>query len=32
LGAAGINALLAPDGLIYDLNGVLARGANHARL
>ncbi|ODR99961.1 Vi polysaccharide biosynthesis protein VipA/TviB [Methyloceanibacter methanicus] len=32
LGEAGINALLAPDGLIYDLSSVLPRGASHVRI
>lgn len=32
LGEAGINALLAPGGLIYDLNRVLPRKASHARI
>jgi UDP-N-acetyl-D-galactosamine dehydrogenase len=32
LGEAGINALLAPDGLIYDLKGILPSWASHARI
>ena len=32
LGEAGIKALLAPDGLIYDLTGVLPRASSHARI
>jgi UDP-N-acetyl-D-galactosamine dehydrogenase len=32
LGEAGIKALLAPGGLIYDLKGVLPRSASHARI
>jgi hypothetical protein len=32
LGEAGIEALLAPDGLTYDLKGVLPPGASHARI
>jgi UDP-N-acetyl-D-galactosamine dehydrogenase len=32
LGEAGIKALLAPDGLIYDLKGILPPAASHARI
>ena len=32
LGESGINALLAPDGLIYDLKGILPRDVSHARI
>jgi UDP-N-acetyl-D-galactosamine dehydrogenase len=32
LGEAGIGALLAPGGLIYDLKGILPRAASHARI
>jgi len=32
LGEAGIKALLAPDGLIYDLKGSLPPSASHARI
>jgi UDP-N-acetyl-D-galactosamine dehydrogenase len=32
LGEAGIKALLAPDGLIYDLKGILPPSASHARI
>ena len=32
LGEAGVKALLAPDGLIYDLKGVLPPDASHARI
>jgi UDP-N-acetyl-D-galactosamine dehydrogenase len=32
LGEAGIKALLAPDGLIYDLKGILPRDVSHARI
>ena len=32
LGEAGIKALLAPGGLIYDLKGILPPGASHARI
>jgi hypothetical protein len=32
LGEAGINALLAPGGLIYDLKGILPLSASHARI
>jgi UDP-N-acetyl-D-galactosamine dehydrogenase len=32
LGEAGVKALLAPNGLIYDLKGVLPRAASHARI
>jgi len=32
LGEAGINALLAPGGLIYDLKGVLPPTVSHARI
>jgi UDP-N-acetyl-D-galactosamine dehydrogenase len=32
LGEAGIKALLAPDGLIYDLKGILPPDVSHARL
>jgi UDP-N-acetyl-D-galactosamine dehydrogenase len=32
LGQAGIAALLAPGGLIYDLKGILPPGASHARI
>jgi len=32
LGEAGIKALLAPDGLIYDLKGVLPPASSHARI
>ncbi len=32
LGEAGIRALLAPDGLIYDLKGILPASATHARI
>jgi UDP-N-acetyl-D-galactosamine dehydrogenase len=32
LGEAGIKALLAPNGLIYDLKGVLPPHASHARI
>jgi UDP-N-acetyl-D-glucosamine/UDP-N-acetyl-D-galactosamine dehydrogenase len=32
LGEAGIKALLAPDGLIYDLKGVLPPAGSHARI
>jgi UDP-N-acetyl-D-galactosamine dehydrogenase len=32
LGEAGIKALLAPGGLIYDLKGVLPPSASHARI
>ena len=32
LGEVGIKALLAPDGLIYDLKGILPPSASHARI
>jgi UDP-N-acetyl-D-glucosamine/UDP-N-acetyl-D-galactosamine dehydrogenase len=32
LGESGIKALLAPDGLIYDLKGILPPGVSHARI
>ena len=32
LGETGINALLAPGGLIYDLKGILPPGVSHARI
>ncbi len=32
LGEAGIKALLTPDGLIYDLKGILPRDVSHARI
>jgi UDP-N-acetyl-D-glucosamine/UDP-N-acetyl-D-galactosamine dehydrogenase len=32
LGEAGIKTLLTPGGLIYDLKGILPRGASHARI
>ncbi|HUU26135.1 MAG TPA: nucleotide sugar dehydrogenase [Methyloceanibacter sp.] len=32
LGEAGIRALLTPDGLIYDLKGILPRDVSHARI
>ena len=32
LGETGIKALLAPDGLIYDLKGILPPSASHARI
>ncbi|HET9538918.1 MAG TPA: nucleotide sugar dehydrogenase, partial [Mesorhizobium sp.] len=32
LGEAGINALLAPGGLIYDLKGILPPNVSHARI
>ena len=32
LGGEGINALLAPGGLIYDLKGILPREMSHARI
>ena len=32
LGEAGIKALLAPGGLIYDLKGILPPGVSHARI
>jgi UDP-N-acetyl-D-galactosamine dehydrogenase len=32
LGEAGIKALLAPDGLIYDLKDILPRDVSHARI
>jgi UDP-N-acetyl-D-galactosamine dehydrogenase len=32
LGETGINALLAPGGLIYDLTGILPPSASHARI
>jgi UDP-N-acetyl-D-galactosamine dehydrogenase len=32
LGEAGIKALLAPGGLIYDLKGILPPSASHARI
>jgi UDP-N-acetyl-D-galactosamine dehydrogenase len=32
MGEAGINALLVPDGLIYDLKGILPPAASHARI
>jgi UDP-N-acetyl-D-glucosamine/UDP-N-acetyl-D-galactosamine dehydrogenase len=32
LGETGIKALLAPGGLIYDLQGVISRASNHARI
>ena len=32
LGEAGIKALLAPGGLIYDLKGILPPTASHARI
>jgi UDP-N-acetyl-D-galactosamine dehydrogenase len=32
LGESGIKALLAPDGLIYDLKGILPPAASHARI
>lgn len=32
LGEAGIKALLAPGGLIYDLKGILPPSASHARV
>ena len=32
LGEAGIKALLAPGGLIYDLKGILPASASHARI
>jgi UDP-N-acetyl-D-glucosamine/UDP-N-acetyl-D-galactosamine dehydrogenase len=32
MGEAGIKALLAPDGLIYDMKGILPPSASHARL
>ena len=32
LGETGIRALLAPDGLIYDLKGILPPAASHARI
>jgi UDP-N-acetyl-D-galactosamine dehydrogenase len=32
LGEAGIKTLLAPDGLIYDLKGILPPSASHARI
>ena len=32
LGEAGIKALLAPDGLIYDLKAILPPSASHARI
>ena len=32
LGDAGIRTLLAPEGLIYDLKGILPREASHARI
>jgi UDP-N-acetyl-D-galactosamine dehydrogenase len=32
LGEAGIKAMLAPGGLIYDLKGILPPAASHARI
>ena len=32
MGEAGIKALLAPGGLIYDLKGILPPGVSHARI
>ncbi|MEZ5875690.1 MAG: nucleotide sugar dehydrogenase [Hyphomicrobiales bacterium] len=32
MGEAGVRALLAPDGLIYDLKGILPRDISHARI
>ena len=32
MGEAGIKALLAPGGLIYDLKGILPPSASHARI
>jgi UDP-N-acetyl-D-galactosamine dehydrogenase len=32
MGEAGIKALLTPDGLIYDLKGILPRHVSHARI
>ena len=32
MGEAGVKALLTPGGLIYDLKGILPRGASHARI
>ncbi len=32
MGEAGIKALLTPDGLIYDLKGILPRDVSHARI
>jgi len=32
MGEAGIKALLTPDGLIYDLKGILPRDVSHVRI
>ena len=32
MGEVGIKALLAPDGLIYDMKGILPQSVSHARI